>query len=365
MPYDEHIMARIRWGRLAGIAFSLCLVLLPQVTFAASNSFFSGPIFPKECHCDSVTGEDGKSYASAPDFGCVLQVFQNVLRFVIYIGILMCVVWIAYGGFSLMTNGGNPEALSQARTRVTNALVGIAVILCSWLIVDFVMKFLYEPSAVFGGKTLGPWNSIIHADDPDLCIKPTMPRSITNEVLNGATNAPKPTAPSDTSGTSTPGTLSSSGQGSCNPTNVSNAAKDAGITMDPKEATILACFAGPESRCGAQNENYNWNAKQKPPPSTAYGPYQITLKGNSACFDNPACSKAAGVSGNLNCKQAFDQKGYVIPGAALNRCKTAAADLTCSTAAAHCMYQQYGVRPWTNNSDSTAAHQACAAKNGN
>src|SRR4051812_30063037 len=105
------------------LVLAFLAVAIPHVTYGATN-FFTSPIFPAECHCDNQLSPDENAkytITTAPDWGCVLQVLQNVINAAIELGVLLCIVWIAYGGFSLMISGGSAEARSQAKTRLLNA----------------------------------------------------------------------------------------------------------------------------------------------------------------------------------------------------------------------------------------------------
>lgn len=188
VPYNKGNVARFRFA----FFFSLTALLLavPNMTFAAS---FFGPIIPQSgaCVCGNVFG--------AMDWGCVLQIIQNLMNLAVSLGVFACVMWLAFGGFSLIASRGNPEAISTAKARAFNSIVGIAVILCSWLIVDFVMKALYNPGAAVNGiatgATFGPWNAILAGNGNDYCIRETTPITISSSIVtgllptNGTTNA--------------------------------------------------------------------------------------------------------------------------------------------------------------------------------
>ena len=120
--------------------------LVPAVTHAADFTLSpSFHIIPQECHCPE----------SAPDFGCVLAVIQNVMNFAISIGFIIFIFVLSYAGFLFMTNPTNSHAREQGNHMITNAVVGLLIALSAWLIVDFVMKTLYNQA------TFGPWNSIL------------------------------------------------------------------------------------------------------------------------------------------------------------------------------------------------------------
>lgn len=165
---------------------SLFVIALPA--YALDASFF-GPIMPKECNCPGA----------APDFGCVLQVAQNVLNIGIGVAVIAVVFFIAWAGFQLITNGSNPKGREAAKNRMLNAILGLVLILGSWLLVDTIMKFFYNENAGFG-----PWKSIIATSGGSKCVTPTVPGSLAEDVvtiLHPGTSANTGTTATGQSGT--------------------------------------------------------------------------------------------------------------------------------------------------------------------
>ncbi|MEK7602149.1 MAG: pilin [Patescibacteria group bacterium] len=321
---------------------ALCIVFLPSIASAESNAGIFAPVISDVCTCPGT----------APGFGCILDTIQNLLNLGVSLSAMLAVLIIAYAGTLLIFNPTKPEYRTQAKGMLANVAIGMVIVLASWLIVDFVMKIVYNPGAVFSGNVIGPWNDILGGGEA--CIVAQQLDTIFDGNL-----VTTPTTDVAASG----GVLTNSGKGACNAITVAQSAAAGGARMSTQEANILACVAGPESQCGAVLQNYNWNGAKSYPPSTAYGPFQITLKGNSGCFENAACYQAAGVSGSLNCDAAFDSKGYAIPGARLEQCKRAAANLTCSSVAADCVYRKQGASAWTADK-SSSKQQACISGNG-
>lgn len=267
--------------------------LVPGVTFAAG---FFGPILPQSgsCHCDPLP----------LDWGCVLQVIQNLIQFAVSFGVILMVLWIAYAGFSLMVSGGSPEARSQGKTRIMNAIVGILVILSAWLIVDFVMKILYEPNAAFSGGVFGPWNSILEDKDGNYCIQEHTPTAISiGSVLSGITTAQP--------GTYTPGAGVGVAKGLCSSSNTScsvNVLQQEGLTQ--AQAMAMSCIAVTESSGGANEGNSG---------TGAVGLFQITgTNWNNSAYHSGSCSSA-----------------------------TSRLNDTCNRQAAVLMFKNVGYQPWT------------------
>jgi hypothetical protein len=205
------------------------LALAPHPAFAAEATFF-GPIVPPECHCDAAQLGAGKQ--SAPDFKCVLATMQNVVNFAISIGVIIFVLVCAYAGFLFMFSSINAENKSKAKNILTNAVVGLLLALAAWLLVDFIMKTLYN-------EKWGPWNSIL-GNAGNMCLTTTTPPTATGST--GAGDGVTTVTPPDTGTTgSTPSGIPANGSvtqagGSC-----------AGNTA--------AC--GPNLRCGTSADGAN------------------------------------------------------------------------------------------------------------
>ncbi|MDP2815353.1 MAG: pilin, partial [Rectinemataceae bacterium] len=313
----------------------LVVLFVPFVVSAQSNLPLFDPdwqLVPDAHKIDPENCPEGYPLG----FGGVLQLVQNGMNAAISFGVIIFVLVIAGAGILWILTPTNPENHSQAKKILTNGVIGLLIILSAWLMVDFVMKILYNPNAY----NLGPWNEILVGGD--LCIKPAETKALFTGNLF--------TAPGATSGSYDPRYTTS---GACSPQSVQQAGQSVNITA--KEAKFLACIARPESTCGTKLANYNWGKG-----SSAYGPFMILLDGNARYLENEACRTAANVSGRLNCQNGFTN-GNPIPGSAIaNYCMRAAANLACSTTAATTLLLESGARPWTGNHDSKPAHNRCA-----
>jgi hypothetical protein len=152
---------RLLFRSFAVIAIVFVVTAVPVAAHAASASFY-GPIVPTQCNCPGA----------APSFGCVLATIQNVINFSITLGVVAATLAFVYAGFTWMTSGGNPEARSRGRSMLLNVFIGLFILLTAWLVVDFIMKQLYNES------NYGPWNSILVAGSEDQCIVPSKPAAI-------------------------------------------------------------------------------------------------------------------------------------------------------------------------------------------
>jgi len=195
---------------VAFIAVSIIL-LAPQAVFAASTNFF-GPIVP-----DGTNGQlDCNCPGSAPSWGCVLQTVQNAISFGVSMGAIIITLVIAYAGILFIANPTNPGQREQGRAMVMNAIIGLVIVLCAWLLVDFVMKALYNGSEAarvtnYTKAPALPWNAIIsdESDNPSGCL--VVQADVTNTTSGGGvTTVPGGQAPSTSTAVGSGGTLSNS-----------------------------------------------------------------------------------------------------------------------------------------------------------
>lgn len=329
------------------ILFVAGSLALPLAAHAAIPFF--GPIIPDDIN------------RCAAGWGAVIDVINRIISFSITIAIVFVApLMIAYAGFLYVVNPVNASGISEAKKILTNTVVGIVIALSGWLIVDAIMAVLYNANAPVGatGGVLGTWSSIVYGDSSKLCL-----------IQEGALNRLNQTVPGTgitgigadgsvfTGGGGTLSTALSTSPGDpCNPATIMAAVPNASIS----QANLLACIAKGESTCGTKNPpynlNYSWNKDTgNGKASTAAGAYQVLLSSNSSCYDNAVCEAAGGTSGvPLNCKSGFDSKGFPISGSAVvERCKQAAGNVGCSSAAAVCLLQKqsfssaYATNPYT------------------
>lgn len=138
------------------------LLFLPALANAQSNL----PLFDPEWQLVPEAHElDADCPVGAPlGFGGFLQLIQNGMNAAISFGVIIFVLIIAFAGMLWILTPTNPENHSQAKKVLTNAVIGLLIILSAWLIVDFVMKILYS-----GSTSFGPWNEIL-MEGGDYCI---------------------------------------------------------------------------------------------------------------------------------------------------------------------------------------------------
>lgn len=138
------------------MAFALgAATLAPFAVLAADTSPLQEGwhLYPTQCECPD----------SAPDFKCVGAVIQNLVNLAIAIGVVIFVLVASYAGVLFMASSVNPRGKEQAKSMLMSAVLGLVIALAAWLLVDFVMKALYN-------ERWGPWNSILSNPQAEYCL---------------------------------------------------------------------------------------------------------------------------------------------------------------------------------------------------
>lgn len=127
------------------LIFFLLVLLLPLITKAAGLVPCGGEDEDPCTVCD------------------LLILFQNVLKFALVIVFLIVIVFIVYGGFRWIFSGGNEANIKAGMKIITNAIIGLMIVLCAWLIVNTVFWLIGQA----GGKEeyTGSW---WHLECPDI-----------------------------------------------------------------------------------------------------------------------------------------------------------------------------------------------------
>ncbi|MBI3572040.1 hypothetical protein HY091_00695 [Candidatus Kaiserbacteria bacterium] len=314
----------------------LALLAIPLAAHATGIPYF-GPIVPTNAS------------TCAAGWQSLIQLINNLVALLITLAIVFVApIMIAYSGFLYVVNPVKPEGRSEANKILRNTVVGIVIALAAWLIVDAILTALTT-------RGINAWTSGLFNSGYAPCLLTDQQLATFNQSAGQTTSGA-----SGAGGTGAP--LLAGGSGACDPSVVAQGAAAGGQgTISSNEAGMLACFARYESACGTSNNlNYNWGNG-----SSAAGALQVTLKGNSSCYDNAACEAAAGTPGvPLNCASGFDGHGNPIPGSSVvGTCTQAAANLDCSSAAAACVYAKQGPSAWTADSHS-AGQQSCVNQYG-
>jgi uncharacterized membrane protein YgcG len=319
----------------------------------------------------------------------VVELVNRVISWLVLILGTVAAIIIVYAGFKLVTSGGNRHAKEDAKSMITNMIIGYVIVLAGWLLVDTGMKAL-----LLDGETrLGMWNELS-------CMAQPSPsgRTYTPEMFEPDTSLPAPTMPGvggspDTGNQRLACTPLPNGEDNCIPQQ--NECRAAGGTpiidsSSPRRVVICSYRSG-----GGGGGNDSGGGGSRPPtvsgagacspaligryfPQALIGSAQCIIRGESACgarlqsvtdimrsdpqrrpFSfgamqiNITVHVLQGCGGaTLNCPAAFRGKNYsarVVNENLYQQCAAAAQNNNCNILNGFRIYREAGNswRPWS------------------
>lgn len=77
---------------------------------------------------------------------------SEALRFLFVFAGLGLLLYLLYGGFQLMTSGGDPKGIAEGKGKITNAIAGFLIIFVAFWVVQAVAIIfgLKELQSIFG-----------------------------------------------------------------------------------------------------------------------------------------------------------------------------------------------------------------------
>ena len=72
----------------------------------------------------------------------IAGIFKLVISWALAIAFIAAVIMLIVGGFRYITAGGNTDQAGKGKNTIVNALIGIVIIVLSYIIVQIVWKFV-------------------------------------------------------------------------------------------------------------------------------------------------------------------------------------------------------------------------------
>lgn len=91
------------------------------------------------------------------------DLIQRLINLSVGLAFIALVVMLTWGGFKLLTSGGDPKALSSAGQTFTWTLLGILFMVIAWLIIKIISAFTGVDLTHFclGFAPLCTWNQLL------------------------------------------------------------------------------------------------------------------------------------------------------------------------------------------------------------
>lgn len=93
----------------------------------------------------------------------VVELVNNVVGWLVMILGVIAAILIVVAGSRLVTSGGNASAKEQAKSSMTNLIIGYIIVLSAWLVMDYGLRALLVEG---GDAQFGIWNAINCVDQP-------------------------------------------------------------------------------------------------------------------------------------------------------------------------------------------------------
>lgn len=123
-----------------------CLLLFGGATFVSAQELIPEPGGTPTPGCNS----DNCGDYTLDDF---VKLGVNVSNIILGLVGSLSLLMFVYGGVSFLISAGNAEAVSKARKIIVAAVLGLAIVFASYIIIQFVLEGL-------GYKDLSNWNRI-------------------------------------------------------------------------------------------------------------------------------------------------------------------------------------------------------------
>lgn len=127
--------------------------LIPTIAIFFTAILVPGVLSAQGINPFPCTGSRG--FGGTPCGTCeLIQLGNNIIFLLIGLLFIIFAIMAMAAGFQLLTSGGNTSAVEGAKSKMTNAFIGIIIVFMAWIVVDTLFKTLVTNSS------FGPWNQI-------------------------------------------------------------------------------------------------------------------------------------------------------------------------------------------------------------
>jgi len=119
----KQIVKKINFLKVAEVVATTLLVFAPLITIAA-------PWIPCDQNTQNCSG------------GNVQTLIKTVIDWMLAIAFGVAVLFLIVGGFWYVTSAGNEETAEKGKGTVINAIIGIVIIILSYVIINVVYRLV-------------------------------------------------------------------------------------------------------------------------------------------------------------------------------------------------------------------------------
>ncbi len=124
----KHILKKVDWLAVAQILLVSLLVFSPLLLAHGQTRQLPGLECQPGQNCNNIRG--------------VNDLIKTVINWLLGVAFAIAVLFLIIGGFQYITSAGNEEAAEKGKGTAVNALIGIVIIVLSYVIVNVVANLV-------------------------------------------------------------------------------------------------------------------------------------------------------------------------------------------------------------------------------
>ncbi len=111
-----------------------------KTVLAATGQFSDRGIVPECGPTGPIKDEFGNIIAPQCGWTELLQLGENIVNTLIAGAFLITTLFLIIGAFKMITSQGSPNRLSSAKSNITSAIIGLVIVLVSWVVLNFALN---------------------------------------------------------------------------------------------------------------------------------------------------------------------------------------------------------------------------------
>jgi hypothetical protein len=131
----KQTLKKINWLTVAQMLVVLVMAFAPLVTPELADAQ-TNPL-NRKFRCDTSLGLNC-------DTQSLNELIFRIIRILLGVAFAIAVLFLIIGGFYYITAQGNEEAAGKGKQTVINALIGIAIIIMSYVMVNVIANLVYN-----------------------------------------------------------------------------------------------------------------------------------------------------------------------------------------------------------------------------
>ncbi len=140
----KQTLKNLTWKNLAQFMIAISIAFMPVVALVPQSS--------EAQLIDTFVDDCPENTGVRCDEGDLGEIFVLIINWALGIAFLIAVIMLIYGGFRYILSAGNEEGAKTGRTAIFNSLIGIVIIVLSYVVVQIVYRFV---SGTGGGGLFG------------------------------------------------------------------------------------------------------------------------------------------------------------------------------------------------------------------